>query len=132
MPRKRRLRLPAGFVKLLHQIKLPFNVNRLASVAAIAALNDKSHVEDTLKLNRQERKFLCNIFNNLNLEYIKSYTNFVTIKLDNADKAYEHLLDNGIITRPLVNYGLSNYLRITIGTNQQNKTLVTTLSEYLK
>tara|TARA_R110000868_G_C10969234_1_gene769493 strand:+ start:844 stop:1944 length:1101 start_codon:yes stop_codon:yes gene_type:complete len=119
-------------INLLHQIKLPFNVNRLASIAAICALDDQKYISKILEINHQEKDFLYSQFNKLNLKYIKSYTNFITVKLDNPDKIYNYLLDKGIITRPLKNYSLDNYLRVTIGNHQQNIIFIEKFSKFLQ
>lgn len=111
-------------INLLHQIKLPFNVNKLASVAAVAALSDFEHLQNTLELNKKEKINMQNIFKNKNIEFINSYTNFLTIKVANSLTIYENLLNKGIIVRPLNNYGLNDYLRITIGNESQNKRFI--------
>lgn len=123
------LRVGYGFghpdiIKLLHQIKLPFNVNKLASIGAQYALFDNKHLQNSLELNKYEKLILQKAFNELNIEYIDSYTNFLTIKLKNPIFKYESLLNQGVITRPLNSYGLTSYLRITIGNDIQNKKLL--------
>jgi len=118
-------------IKLLHQIKLPFNVNRLGSVAAISALDDINHIQSSLKLNKKEKENLIKKFNEKNIFYIDSFTNFLTIKINQANNVYDTLLNEGIITRPLASYNLADFLRITIGDNEQNYKLIKELKSLL-
>ena len=119
------LRIGYGFahpeiIELLHKIKLPFNVNRLASVAAISALNDIVHIDHTVRVNKEGKEFLKSKLREKDISFIDSFTNFLTINIHEADKVYEYLLNMGIITRTLANYCLHDYLRLSIGTKYQN------------
>uniref|UniRef100_A0A7C4YCM1 Histidinol-phosphate aminotransferase n=1 Tax=candidate division WOR-3 bacterium TaxID=2052148 RepID=A0A7C4YCM1_UNCW3 len=119
-------------IDYLSRVKLPFNVNNLAQVAAIAALDDVEHIEKSRKLIHEEKKFLYNEFKRLNIRYIPSEGNFITIVLNkDGMELYKALLKDGIIIRPLHQYDLNNLLRITIGTREQNKYLIRCIGKYI-
>ncbi len=107
---------------LLNRIKLPFNINTPAEMAAIAALQDTAHLQKVLDLNHAEMKFVVKSLAELGLSFIPSVTNFVTIDLQQAAMPiYQALLQQGIITRPLMAYNMPNHLRVTLGTHAQNQ-----------
>lgn len=102
---------------LLNRIRQPFNVNSLALVAALAALEDKEHVAKTRHLNRESLQMLTQTFSSLGLSYVPPHANFVLVDLkQDATPIYSALLKRGIIVRPLMPYDLKNYLRISTGT----------------
>ena len=110
----------------------PFNINYIAQEMATASLNDQVFVEKSLKDNQSGMEFLKSSFDNLDISYLNSYTNFITIKLGSrTKKVFNQLLEKGIILRPLDNYGLSQYLRVTIGTKNENKQLIDNLTKIL-
>jgi histidinol-phosphate aminotransferase len=118
---------------VLNRVRLSFNVNHLAMAAAHAALDDKEHVKKILKINRNGLEYLTTEFNRLNIQYIPSITNFITFELkNNAKEIYEKLINNGVMIRPLTNYNLPNYLRVTIGLPEENHIFITTLSRLLQ
>jgi len=110
---------------LLHRSRLPFNVNTCAVEAGIAALNDYEFLAQTKNTNRSGMQQLSNGFDNLGIEYIPSVANFITINTkQDATLVYNKLLQQGVIVRPLVPYNLPQFLRITIGTYEQNERLL--------
>ena len=114
-------------IEALNRLRMPFNVNKLAQTAAIAALQDQEFIKKTVLINNQQKEFLYKNFDDLKISYIPSYTNFITIQCTKSNFLYNQLLDHGIIVRPIDNYGLTNYLRITIGTPEENQYLLNTL-----
>lgn len=119
--------------KVINKIKQPFNVNRMVQFAACAAINDQDFISKVVEINNLEKFKLYSCFDKLNIEYIPSSTNFVTIKLSSADssmKLYEYLLNNGIITRPINNYNLHEFLRISIGAPEENDEFINVLKTY--
>lgn len=132
------LRVGYGFTtpeicEAIWKVRLPFNINSMAQVAAIHALDDKEHVERTLKVTKEGLDFLASEFNKLGLKYTKSFTNFLMVNFqDKAKMVYDELLKNGIVTRPLDPYGLHDHLRISIGKMEANIKLIDTLKEILK
>lgn len=117
----------------LHKLRPPFNISTPSLAAAIAALNDDKFVEKTLKNNLKEMKKYEFFADKKGIEFIPSYTNFITYKLGaNYDSSAlcDALLKKGIILRNLKSYGL-NAVRITIGTKEQNKVLLKELDSLL-
>jgi len=104
----------------LNKVKEPFNVNSLAQVGAIAALDDVDFVNESRTTNKEGMKFLSEEFKKLNLEYIAQGANFVMVKIKNALEVFDKLQKIGIIVRPNVGYGLPDWLRITIGKRDEN------------
>lgn len=105
---------------ILNRSRLPFNANAIATAAACAALSDQDHVQTSIALNQQGMQQISDGLRKLNLEFIPSIGNFITINVNDADKIYLQLLREGIIVRPLQAYGMKNHIRVTIGTAEQN------------
>jgi histidinol-phosphate aminotransferase len=120
---------------LLNRLRQPFNVNTLAQAAAIAALNDKAFLEKSAALNAQGYRRLTEAFDKLGLEYVPSDGNFVLVRVGNDDAAGNRvnleLLKQGVIVRPVGNYGLPQWLRITIGLPEENEAFIAALEKTL-
>lgn len=117
---------------LLKQSSLPFNVNSVALAAAEASLNDQTHINSTRLLNKKGRVQLSKGLQKLGLDMLPSYANFICIDLKSPSwPIYQQLLLHGISVRPLHDYGLSNFLRVSIGTDNQNKSFLNILEEIL-
>jgi histidinol-phosphate aminotransferase len=112
-------------VGFLSRARHPFNVNRLAEVAALAALGDEEHVRKTLEVNAKGIEYLDRELSALGLEVIPSDANFILVR-GSAD-TYEELLQTGVIVRPMKGFGLSEYLRISVGTPEENERVVKAL-----
>lgn len=113
---------------LLNRVRQPFNVNSLAQVAARAALDDTAHVTRSRQLNAAGLIQLREGLGELGWRVSPSAGNFVLV--DTGGPAlpwYEKLLRAGVIVRPVANYGLPNYLRITVGLPEQNERLLSAL-----
>ena len=118
---------------ILNRVRQPFNVNSLALKAAEVALDDIDYLESGLKLNSQGMVQLISAFEKLNLSYIPSIGNFICVNVgDNAMKVYDDLLYQGVIVRPVGNYEMPEYLRITIGTEKENERFIEALEKVLK
>ncbi|MBY0544438.1 MAG: histidinol-phosphate transaminase [Gammaproteobacteria bacterium] len=115
--------------EILNRVRLPFNVGSLSMSAALAALDDNEHIAATLKLAREGLAYFEQAFNEMQIKFLPPAGNFITIDLErNAMPVYESLLHEGIIVRPLAaNYGLPNFLRISVGTMEQNQRLTKSL-----
>lgn len=119
-------------IDVLNRVRLPFNVGRLSQIAALAALDDEEHVERSRKLVEKEREFLYQEFEKLEIPYIRSETNFITIDTGkDGQEVFKELQRRGVIVRPLTPYGLPTHIRITIGTHEQNIKLMEALREVL-
>lgn len=119
-------------IAYINQVREPFNVNQFAQVAAIAAINDQDFVDLVVATNQQGMRQLTEAFNTLDLNYIPSIGNFVCVKLgDNALQYNQDLLAEGVIVRPVANYGMNEYLRISIGTQVENEYFIDALKKVL-
>lgn len=118
---------------ILNRVRQPFNNNSLALVAAEAALSDEAYLQKTIANNCQGMLQLTEGFNSLGLDWIPSAGNFVSVDLKcPALPVYEKLLREGVIVRPIANYGLPNHLRISIGTLSENEFFLQALAQVLQ
>lgn len=103
--------------ELLNRARQPFNVNSLALVAAVAALEDSDFLASSVRANAEGLAQLESGFRRRSLDWIPSVGNFVTFDLGRPSRmVFEGLLRQGVIVRPLDNYGLPNHLRVSVGT----------------
>src|SRR4029453_14220081 len=105
---------------LINRVRQPFNVNSVAQAAAVAALKDEDFVARSYELNLRGMQQLTEAFRSLGLDYVPSVGNFVLVKVGPAAKVYHELLKRGVIVRPVANYGLPEWLRITVGLPEEN------------
>lgn len=106
---------------MLNRVRQPFNVNSLALAAAEAALEDQAHVEQSRALNRSGLVQLREGFAALGLQALPSVGNFLCVDLGrDAKPVFDALLREGVIVRPVANYGLPTFLRVTVGTADEN------------
>lgn len=113
---------------LMNRIRQPFNVNAMSLAAALVALEDQDHVKKSVQLNRQGLDYLTRTCDEMNLGYIPSVANFLTIDLGrDVMPIYEALLRQGVIVRPVGVYELPNHLRVTVGTPEENERFVEAL-----
>ena len=114
---------------LLNRVRQPFNTNLIAQAAALAALDDESHIQASVELNRSGKAYLQQQFDKLGLSYLPSMGNFLTVCFErDAMPIYQVLLRQGVIVRPVANYQMPDYLRMTIGTPEQNERLIDALA----
>ena len=120
---------------LLNRIRQPFNVNSLAQAAAIAALADVEFLKKCYELNRAGYLQLTRAFDQMGLKYLPSSGNFVLVKVGDTPNAGAvvnlELLKAGVIVRPVGNYGLPEWLRISIGLPQENDAFIAALKKIL-
>lgn len=118
---------------ILNRARLPFNVNTLAASAGEAALQDQVHIAKSIALNKEGMQHLQVELTKLQLSYIPSLGNFITIDVkQDANVIYQKLLRLGIIVRPLAAYDMPNFIRVTIGTMQQNTAFLNALKQVTK
>ena len=117
---------------LLNRVRQPFNVSHVSLAAAVAALADQEFVHDSAERNRQGLAQLIKGFDDLNLPYIPAHGNFVTIQVGNLPEVQQQLLKQGVIVRPVGEYGLPEHLRISVGTKQENERFLDTLQTIIK
>ena len=118
---------------LLNRIRQPFNVSRIGLAAAAAALADQHFIQQVCQTNKEQMRWLEQQFDALGLGFVKSYANFIMVHIDDEDTAAIHqaLLEQGVIVRPLVGYGLGDWLRISVGVAEDNLRLIDTLRSVL-
>jgi histidinol-phosphate aminotransferase len=115
-------------IRMLNRVRAPYNVNRLAQVAAVAALEDREHWERTRQLVIRERRLLTAELRRLGFAVVPSEANFLLVKIgERAPALGEALLKEGILVRDGGAVGFPGHLRITVGTRDQNARLVQTL-----
>ena len=113
---------------LLNRIRQPFNVNGIAQAAALAALADQEHLQRSFNSNHAGMQQLLTGLDELGLAAIPSVANFICVDLEQAaTPIYEALLHQGVIVRPVANYGMPNHLRVTIGLPEENDRFLTAL-----
>ena len=117
---------------VLNRVRQPFNVNSLALAAACAALQDTEYLAESRRLNDAGMHQLQEGFRELDLSWIPSRGNFIALDLGQlAAPVYQGLLREGVIVRPVANYGMPNHLRITIGLPVENTRLLEALAKVL-
>jgi len=112
--------MDAALADLLNRVRQPFNVNSLAQAAAIAALDDVDYVTESRRLNREGLRQLEAGLEALSIRYVRSHGNFILIDVGDAAAVNLALLRQGIIVRPVANYGLPSFLRVTVGLPAEN------------
>lgn len=122
-----------GVAGLLNRVRQAFNVNSLALAAATAALDDREHLQKSIDLNREGMAQVAAGLDRLPVTRVPSRGNFILIDCKRAaGPLYEAMLRQGVIVRPVGNYGLPNHLRITIGTSAQNQRMLAALEQALR
>lgn len=117
--------------EMFNRVRQPFNVNLVAQHAALAALDDVEHLARTRETNGRGMAQLTAGFDALGLSYIPSAGNFVCVAVADAGRVYEALLREGVIVRPVANYGLPNYLRVTVGLAEENERFLSALEKVI-
>lgn len=127
---------PEAVIGVLHRARGPFNVNLAAQSAAIAALEDTDHIAAAVAHNREWLPKLTEALRGLGLSVPTSIGNFALARFpggaEQVQKADAHLKSRGIIVRPVAGYGLPDCLRITVGTEDDNKAVIAALTEFLQ
>ncbi|MBC8127256.1 MAG: histidinol-phosphate transaminase [Gloeobacteraceae cyanobacterium ES-bin-144] len=122
---------PAHLAALLQKARQPFNVNSLAQVAALAALSDNNHIAQTKKLNTEGLAFYEEALRARGLEFVPSHANFLLIKTGDGDQVFRDMLKQGVIVRAMSSYKLPEWVRISIGTREQNTRCIEVLDAVL-
>lgn len=121
----------AEIADVLNRVRNPFNVNAAAQAAALAALEDVAATDRAREHNDIWRRWLARELEKLGLEVNPSVGNFLLVRFPDADAAWSYLQKNGIIVRKMSAYGLPDRLRITVGTESENRAVVAALAEFL-
>ena len=116
----------------IHRIRQPFNVNVLAQVAGVAALEDDEHLARSREMVVAGRKQLYEGLTALGVTFVPSQANFVLIELGRVGhEVFEGLLREGVIVRPMAGWGYPNAIRVTTGTAEENRIFLAALAKVL-
>ncbi len=116
----------------LNRVRGPFNTNTGAQVAAIAALEDQEFIEKSVQSNNQGKEYLYSAFEEMGLEYIPTHANFLMVKINiSSSEVFKALLKKGVIIRSADIYGMDDWIRVTIGTCEENEIFVKALKEVI-
>jgi histidinol-phosphate aminotransferase len=120
---------PKGLADILQKARQPFNVNAIAQAGALAALTDDSHMQKTKAVNTEGLAFYHQAFRERGLEFVPSVANFVLVKVGDGDGLFRKMLQRGIILRAMSSYMLPEWVRISVGTMEQNRRCMEVMDE---
>lgn len=118
--------------RMLERCRQPFNITSTAQAAALAALEDRSHVAQTKRVNAENRDLLAAWLDRNGIPYVPSEANFLMARTGHGRETFQALLRHGVIVRPLAPYGLPDWLRLSIGTAAQIDQLTGALGTALR
>ncbi|MBM3252019.1 MAG: histidinol-phosphate transaminase [Candidatus Omnitrophica bacterium] len=120
------------FSKYMEKARQPFNVNLLAQEAALAALDDRAFLKKTREAVLSGKSYLYAQFDKLNIKYISSVANFILFNVEmDGMEFFNEMLKYGVIVRDMKQYGLNNFIRVTIGTKKENERFIKVLKKIL-
>lgn len=122
---------PKGLAEILQKARQPFNTNAIAQAGALAALADTDHVTKTKAVNAEGLAFYEAAFRERGLEFVPSVANFVLVKVGDGDAVFRDMLKQGVIVRAMRGYKLPEWVRISIGTPEQNRRCLEALDSVL-
>lgn len=122
----------AAVVGLMQRLRQPFNVNAAAQWAALAALDDKDHMQRSLEVNHDGMRYLTGELSSLGLEYVPSQANFILVRVGHGLDIFQKLLQRGVIIRPMKEYNFPEYVRVTVGREEENRRFIRELTDVLK
>ena len=120
---------PSEIIEVLHKTRQPFNVNSIALAGALAALDDEGHLRETKRVVDEGRAYLQQQFAEMRIRFVPAVANFVMVNVGDGGAVFEKLLKRKIIVRPLKGYGLPDWVRISVGTMEENRKLIAALRE---
>ena len=123
---------PAEMIQVLHKTRQPFNVNSIAQAGALAALGDEAHLRETKRVVDEGRTYLEEQFAQIQIPFVPAVANFVMVNVGDSCAVFEKLLRRKIIVRPLKGYGLPEWVRISVGTMEENKKLIEALRDIMR
>ena len=118
-------------IAILQKTRQPFNVNGIAQAGALAGLLDLEHQEKTRALTWSGLEYLQGEFAAMNLEFVPSHANFVLVKVGDGNAVFKKLLEQGVIIRAMAAYQLPEWIRVTVGTQEQNERFISELKKLL-
>lgn len=120
-------------IRDLERVRPPFNINSVAQMAGLAALEDEEWVARCRDLNREGKEYLYGALDGMGLGFVPSMANFILIDVkEDARIVFEALLKEGVIVRPMNGYGFNNFIRVTIGRPEENEEFIKALKKIKK
>ncbi len=121
-----------AIAQAVERVMEPFNVNMPAQVAALAALDDQEHVANSQSLNSQGKKYLYAEFERLGIKYVPTEANFIFLDTTaNCREVFQNLLKQGVIVRTGDIFGYPSFIRVTVGTAEENQRFIKSLEKAL-
>ena len=116
--------------EILNRVRPPFNVSSISLIAAKASLLDEEYIKETVSLNASGMEQMTQTFNEINIKFIPSVANFIAFESPyDSNLLNKDLLNQGFILRPIANYGMPDYLRVSIGLASENEQFLTILKK---
>ena len=115
---------PKSIADVLQKTRQPFNANGIAQAGAQAGLLDEDHMRKTRELTHEGREYLQREFAAMDLEFVPSSANFVLVRVGDGDKVFQALLKRGLIVRAMRSYKMPEWIRVSIGTTDQNERFI--------
>ena len=122
---------PQECISLLNRVRQPFNVNAMAQAAAIAALEDEEHVDRTRTMVAEGIAKLEAALTSMGIDYVPACVNFMLIRVGDSRRVFDALMRKGVIVRPMHGYKLPEYIRVTVGTADENECFLAAFDEVL-
>lgn len=120
-------------ISSMEKTRQPFNVNLLAQAAALAALSDDDFLRQTRELILSGKRYLYKELEKLGIDYVPSQANFILIDAGrDGVSVFKEMLKYGVIIRDMRQYGLKNFIRVTIGRDKENRKFIQVLKKVLK
>jgi histidinol-phosphate aminotransferase len=118
-------------IAALEKVRQPFNINAISQAGAMAALDDDKHVGKTQRVNKRGMRFFKRAFKSLALECVPSAANFILVRVGDGARVFAGMQKLGVITRPMGGYQLEEFIRISIGTPEENERCLEALKKVL-
>ncbi|HEY6417365.1 MAG TPA: histidinol-phosphate transaminase [Candidatus Binataceae bacterium] len=122
----------ADLIRLLNNVRQPFNISSLGQVAVMAGMDDTAHIAHTLRVNAEGMAYLEREFHRLEIDFVPSAANFILAEVGDGRAVYEKLLARGVIVRAMNGYALPRHVRISVGLPEENRRLVEVLGQVLR
>lgn len=122
---------PRECVQLLNRVRQPFNVNGMALAAAEAAVGDDAHVRKSRKLVSQGLAYFEQELARMKIPYVPAVANFMLVEVGEGRRVFDQMQRKGVIARPMDGYGLGRFVRVTVGTAEENQKCIAVLGEVL-
>ncbi|PYK40898.1 MAG: histidinol-phosphate transaminase [Verrucomicrobia bacterium] len=119
-------------IEVLHKTRQPFNINSIAQAGALAALKDEAHQRETKRVIDEGFAYLQEQFTEMKVWFVPGVANFLMVNVGDGPAVFQKLLARKVIVRPLKGYNLSEWVRISVGTMEQNRKCIAALKQILR